>query len=260
MARRSFSQLNTFSICPERYRLQRILKVQEHPSVWLPAGSAAGLACDDLDAGYPFDIALDRFRENLDRMLTDLEIEFESPREKFEVNGKTQANPAGKNQEWWNENFPAMLERYKEWRASSGYQLAEVNGEPAVELEVHLDLGNGTRVVGFLDRLFVRPDGKLEVVDLKAGTSQPGIYQLATYAYAVRVQYGLDVPYGSFYMLAKDGKSTPKWLPPYTSGNMVQQTYRRLDESINNGHFVPNIGGDCYRCPMAKACDFGGQK
>ena len=260
MARRSFSQLSTFSTCPERYRLQKILKVPEPPAVWLPAGSAAGLACDDLDLGYPFDIAVYMFEQNLERMLTDMEIENEMPREDFEVNGKTKANPAGKDQAWWVENFPPMLERYNEWRRTSGYTVATVNGKPAIELEVNLDLGNGTLVVGYLDRLYIRPNGKLEVLDLKSGTSQPGDYQLVTYAYAVGIQYGLDVPYGSFYMLAKDGKSTPKWLPSYTSGNSVQQTYRRLDESIRNGHFVPRITGDCFRCPMAKACDFGGQK
>lgn len=260
MGRRSFSQFDLFSRCAERYRLQKILKTPEPPAVWLPAGSAAGLACDDLDMGFPFDITLDRFGENLDRMLSEVEAEHEMPRSEFETNGKTQALPEGKTQAWWLENFPAMLERYSEWRSSSGYTLAEFGGEPAIEVEVRLDLGNGTEVVGYADRVFVRPDGKYEVVDLKAGTSQPGIYQLATYAYGIRIQYGADVPYGSFFMLAKEGKSTPKWLPPYTTGNKVQQVYRRLDESIRAGHFVPSVGGDCYRCPVSKSCEFGGQK
>lgn len=260
MGRRSFSQLSTYSKCPERYRLQKIVKIPEPPSIWLPAGSAAGHACDIYDMLGDEHYAEDAFNEKLEELVSELEVEYGMGREKFEVNGKTKTTlPEGKTFDWWIENFPAMLRKYTTWRESSGYRLAQVGDLPAIELEVRLDLGNDTQVVGYLDRLFVRPDGRHEVVDLKAGTTQPGLYQLATYAYAVGIQYGLEVDYGSFFMLQKDGHTSPKWLPPYTAGSTVQQTYRRLDEAIKGGHFVPNISGDCFRCPMAAHCDFVGK-
>ena len=259
MARRSFSQFDLYGRCPERYRLQRIVKVPEPPSMWLPAGSVAGEACDMFDYGSSRDNVIGFFEERFEEAVAALEEQHEMPRSLFQVNGKNKTSlPEGKTFEWWVANFPVMLDKYITWRETSGYEVAVFDGELAIELEIHLDLGQGTEVVGYADRLFVRPDGKFEVVDLKAGMSQPGVYQLATYSYGIAVQYGVDVPYGSFFMLQKNGQSKPQWLPKYTAGSVVQQSYRRLDEAIKAGHFVPNISGDCARCPMSEHCAFVG--
>lgn len=269
MGNRSYSQLNLYSDCPERFRIQRLIGVEEPPNVWLHAGTAIGNACDAIDLaahieGEPHseqvETASALFVAELEQALQKHSDESEVPISEFLTTGKTQDRPNGRDLAWWKDEAPAMLTSYAQWRDEKGYRLATLNvaGETVygVELPIELDLGNETILRGYADRLFVRPDGKYAVLDLKAGQRQPGVYQLATYAYAIGIQYGIDVPYGSFYMLAKDGHSKPKWLPPFTGGNVVQQAYRRLDEAIKGGHFVPNIGSHCFSCPVQKACRF----
>jgi putative RecB family exonuclease len=262
MGRVSFSQYGLFTTCGERFRLQRIEKLPEPPNVWLSAGTAMHSACDAMDLrDLPVHAAVDEFMQDFDRLLTETEEESGKPRSEFKVTGETKERPQGRDQDWWNDNVTWMLQNYMNWRVSSGYQIAKINGEPAVELEFNMDLGNGTTMRGFIDRVFERPDGMLEVVDLKTGQTQASVYQLVTYSYAIEVMTGgAQVDYGAFFMLAKDGAkgghSSPQYLVPFRHGSSVQQVYRRLDETIKAGFFLPNVGADCYRCPVRRACNF----
>ena len=233
------------------------MKVPVPPAVWFPVGTAMHSACDLIDVeGFSAHDAYEQFVFDLDVGLSALEAEHGVPRSQFRTTGVTKALPSGKDEGWWRDNALNMLQQYVSWRVVSGYEVAVLGGRPAVELEIDLDLGNGTRLRGFVDRVEKRPDGALEVMDLKTGASQPGIYQLATYAYALGVQYGVAVNWGSYFMLAKDGHSTPKALQFYQQGTAPQEVYRRLDAAIKSGTFVPNIGADCFRCDFKQVCRF----
>jgi hypothetical protein len=45
----SYSQFTTYLQCSEKYRLTRILRVDEDPSWWLAGGTAIHAACDAVD-------------------------------------------------------------------------------------------------------------------------------------------------------------------------------------------------------------------
>lgn len=45
----SYSQFTTYLQCGEKYRLQKIVQVEEDPSWWLVGGSAVHAACDAVD-------------------------------------------------------------------------------------------------------------------------------------------------------------------------------------------------------------------
>lgn len=45
----SFSAFNTLTECGEKYRITRLLKIQEAPAYWFAGGTAFHSACDAVD-------------------------------------------------------------------------------------------------------------------------------------------------------------------------------------------------------------------
>ena len=45
----SYSQFTTYLACSWRYYLEKIVKVDEDPAIWFPAGTAIHSACDAID-------------------------------------------------------------------------------------------------------------------------------------------------------------------------------------------------------------------
>lgn len=45
----SFSSFNTLTECPEKYRITRLLKVEEGPAYWFAGGTSFHSACDAVD-------------------------------------------------------------------------------------------------------------------------------------------------------------------------------------------------------------------
>ncbi len=45
----SYSSFSTYQSCPWEYFLTRILKVDEDPAIWFPAGTAVHAATDAID-------------------------------------------------------------------------------------------------------------------------------------------------------------------------------------------------------------------
>lgn len=121
MGKRSFSQLETYARCPEQYRLQRLVGIPEHPSIWLSAGTAMHSACDAIDLHHSTPeeaqgVFVDVFQTELN---VELSKEGAPPLEEFRTTGVTKERPNGRDYGWWINNSLPMLARYAEWRETS---------------------------------------------------------------------------------------------------------------------------------------------
>lgn len=131
-------------------------------------------------------------------------------------------------------------------------------GWVASEVPFEVDLG-GVRVRGFIDLIMVDPQtGALLVRDIKTGAKKPvGTVQLATYAIALRKQYGVHVAWGDYWMCKDDCASSPEYLGDIPEARIASQ-YQMVDASIRDERWPANVGDHCARCDVARHCPFVG--
>lgn len=180
--------------------------------------------------------------------------------EKIRSTGKrTQARPNGEDSFWWEENGPKFVQNFIDWRlAHADWELwITPNGEPASELFLEVDLGAAT-VKAQIDRVYIRPDGELEVVDLKTGArKQKGLLQLAVYAAALEAEFGVRPEWGAYL----DGRkselvgeqrlsSFPLW--------KLEELFTSFLIQRDSGIIVANPTDHCKWCDFNRHCDWNG--
>src|SRR5690606_138378 len=105
----SFSQLNTYSRCPEQYRLERVVRVPQTPSWAMIGGSAVHTATerrDLLEHGVEPDGSLD-FETILEEETRDREEHSGMGRDKFRASGRSsKAWPNREDEGWWLHHGP----------------------------------------------------------------------------------------------------------------------------------------------------------
>lgn len=263
--RRSVSQYSEYLDCQEKYRLKRIVKIPEQPSMWLPAGTAWHYATEMLDKdilwGNPQ--KAERYRELYEESLAEGVAELEEssglPRHEFRVSGITKDRPQGENFDWWLRNGIEQIDQYIAWLDTGEYKPMVIAGKPAVELEFDMTLG-GVPIRGYIDNVYEDKEGYPIVVDKKTGKSQPTALQLGLYACALKECYGLEVKRGAFYMSRKGALSAPKWLGFLANKNTLTRAFQHMDYSERSGIYIPNISGDCIRCFVNEHCAYYQEK
>lgn len=270
--RRSVSQLKDYLHCSWAYRLKRIKKVQESPSVWLAGGKAFHEVSEGVDrlvwdegvatlADLDVDSYVMHFEVLFGNMLDELSVETGVPIEKFRTAGrKTIAKPRGEDADWWREAGADMVRKYIDWRRSTADSLvlAPVAGAAGIEVEVDMPLG-GETMLGYVDRLFAdASSGELLVVDLKTGSRTPQEpIQLATYALQLERLIKRPITWGAYYM-AREGKLTdPIDLSGWDLDNLGLM-YRNFGRGVDDAVFLPNLGSHCKACGVKDACIFQG--
>jgi putative RecB family exonuclease len=272
---RSHSQLSTYLHCGWEYRLKKIAKVTERPSVWLPGGSAFHTTTEAIDhatweirTADELTLALywPTWEEEFDR---NFEEEIEKLREqepdetRWRTAGRTTKDkPNGEDVAWWRAEGRAMVGRYLDWKISTvdTLRIAAVKGAPGIEVEVTVPVG-GVPMRGFIDRVLEDPKtGVLMVMDLKTGSRTPDSpLQLALYSVQLEEMLGRSVTYGAFWMARKGVLTDPIDLSVWTNKNLGI-IYRSLDSSIEQGLFLPNITSMCGKCGVREHCLFQGGK
>lgn len=175
----------------------------------------------------------------------------------WRVSGRaTKATPNKEDGAWWGSNGPKFVHAYYAWRMNNPHlKIWNTPGDtPAIELELGVEIGNGTRVRGTIDRIFVNEhDGERLIVDLKTGKPPASGLQLAVYRLMLQRQFGNAPRYGS-YWLAREGTIGQVYdLSVYRDG-MVERWMRDVYKSINMGVFVPNISMLCDYCGVKQHC------
>lgn len=271
--RRSHSQLSDFVRCSWAYRLKRVKKVAEIPSVWLAAGKSFHELTEEIDrfayawgivsAASAYDAGgLGTFDDHLDKQLDELRL-IEPDEKLWRTAGRpTKEKPDGESVSWWRNEGPEMVRRYIEWRSATDdvLAMAAVAGGPGIEVEVETQLG-GVPVIGYVDRVLLdRRTGELIVVDLKTGSRKPdSAAQLGQYSVQLEQQYGVHVIWGAYYDARNGVLGDPVDLSQYSTSTLGVQ-FRALDTSVRLQLFLPNIGDNCRTCGFRASCVFAGGK
>ena len=265
--RYSYSKLSQFESCSWAYRLTRILKLPETPSVWLPAGSAFHTTTEAFDRAdqeigeFPkvieqfdleywqnlfqieFDINLDKLRQN------------EPDESKWKVAGRGRESVA-----FWREAGPRMVAGYIEWRLNSAnaLRIASLNGVAGIEIELVSKFGD-VEVVAFADRVVEDTrTGVLAVTDLKTGSRMPtDPKQIGQYSLQLEEIFGVPVSWGAYYNARAGFLQEPVDLTGYTR-ELFTEKYTELDRKVTAGEFEPTITNLCKTCGVRKWCVYQG--
>lgn len=256
-SRLSYSSLNSYAECGERWRLERGYGVNK--STWFAtvAGSAIHEITEKIDLTEigAYSGPIPTFKAELDRRL---EIE---KRKGLEVkpSGRKlkEIGPAGgpnkRDYEWWLVYGPKYVENWQEWKAESEWHLAVMpDGSAGIEVTIRQQMA-GRDHLGFIDRVYITPDGEVVVVDLKTGNVPVSTLQLGAYRVGLQREHGLYADWGTYWM-AGDGqlaglKDLTRYTPEY-----IDAQYEMAWRGIEAGVFLPNVTSMCSGCGVRDYC------
>jgi hypothetical protein len=256
-ARLSYSQLSTYAECGERWRLEKGYKLNEGTWFATIAGSAIHEITElmDLKAIGKNDEEIPTFKEVFDRMLAEEDekgIEVKPSGRILKSIGKT-GGPNKKDYEWWLHYGPLYIENWVEWSNSNDYRLAILpDGKPGIEVPFTVYVG-GERVVGFIDRVYLTPENKILILDLKSGQVPPSKIQLGVYKLGLLRSYELEAELGT-YWIASDGQLTPLTDLTIYSESFIDSLFEQARRGIQNGVFLPNVSAMCTGCGVRRYC------
>lgn len=256
----SYSTIDGFRTCGKRFQLQKVIGVEQRPGLAALGGNAVHSATEWFDTDPKpelFDVD-DSFRRAWD-------LEVANRREQspsYEVSdyvatGRAPAAYGGKrNEAWWLDHGPAMVQKWIDWRAENDWAIWETpEGKPAVELELNVKLPSGKPVKMFIDRVMVTPVGQLTVVDLKSGRIPETAEQLGLYAYGIGVEYGeMFKPDWGYFWNPDKGHGSPLDLSLYT-GEYLDDIAAGAVRGINASVFLAKPANNCRSwCSVSHFC------
>jgi ATP-dependent helicase/nuclease subunit B len=164
------------------------------------------------------------------------------------------------------ETLEGLIEATAGWRPLALEQAFGIEGRPCLDVEHE---GRRLRLRGFVDRLDRDADGRLQVIDYKAGSTQISPrdlesgkrVQLPLYALAVREALGLGEVGGGFYWHVGSAQPSRLRLESYPDGveSAIQAAMEHAlhtIEAVRVGQFPPKppSGGCPGNCPAAAFC------
>lgn len=164
---------------------------------------------------------------------------------------------------WWELNGPAMVDNFIQWYEHNPDIEVWVtpDGIPAIELPFDVMFGS-TPVRGYID-LVLKIGTALVVIDLKSSAKAPDTTrQLAIYACALELLYGIRPRYGTHFMVRGLGRSEPKRFflqpveldrPQYSVAYLAAE-FEHMNQGVKAGVFPAKPGEGCGRCGVAWAC------
>lgn len=261
--RSSWSALNQFMDCPEKFRRKRILGHTESLSWALVGGKAVHSGTEDYDrwllrdhrAGEVWDWATEWPR------IFDLTVRMEeelngSSRDSWTIYGQaTKKYPDKENEVFWRDKGEQFCRNWQAWReANPGYtEWVSPTGEVGIELEFFLEFG-GVPMKGFIDRVF-QLGNSLMVMDIKSGRTMPEtILQLELYASAIDLQFGIRPDLGGYWDARKGKLLHPEQLGQTVGTMDVIELVDGFITTAETGHFLPRPGRQCTYCSFNKTC------
>lgn len=272
----SYSQLSSYSDCSERYRLERLHRVESGTWWTTLMGSTIHAVSEDVDRQRWLGIDVEVDCKEL--FMRDFEERVKNCTEEIKASGKALANvsesggPDKKDRKWAEHYGPIYLERYFAWSEVNGLKIATIGGLPGIEVPFDFEIvntdGEVIQLRGAIDRVYTR-FGRvgLTVVDLKTGRVPPGSLQLATYGVALKVAHDVDAREGMFWAptLGATGRGRNRHPSP-TGGtsepvdlrlwdvNLLSTAYFAARRGIDNNVFIPHITDLCRGCGVRDYC------
>ena len=262
MSHLSVSQLKSILRCGEAFRLERV-GFPQVPAVYLAGGSAFHSASERLDIALfeglhvDEDVASNFWFDAWDYQYNKA-LAQEPDTDLWRKGGRaSKALPNREDVDFWRSRGRMMLLDYYDYRKASNWGIWELpDGSPAIEVPVQAILGDA-KVVGFIDRIVVTPNGEPIVRDIKTGKPPPDAIQLGTYTEMVDQTFGVRPEWGDYY-LSRDGRSTaPVDLTPYSHEYLVAE-YNKIDLMRKQGLYLVNEGQHCIACGVKAGCRLKG--
>jgi putative RecB family exonuclease len=264
--RLSYSAFKQYRTCPEQYRLDRVVGLDDRPGWYNAGGTAVHHMTEDNDwasLGAPVKEHEGwTYKDYLELAVVEEEKSSGFPRASFKTAGrKTKALPNGEDERWWLNEGPSMVRRWDVWRDKVPFDIwVTPDGEPAIEIQFSMEHGDDVLTPGTIDRVFQsRETGKLIVVDLKSGKPPKENVQLATYAEALTRRYSVECSIGGYWM-ARDGLLTGMHVLTQDMGAKLDYEFDTVAKAIRADIFPATPSGLCKNhCEMARFCYAGGQ-
>jgi hypothetical protein len=243
---RSVSQFSSYASCSEAYRLERIEHVPTAPAAWFQQGIAAHAAIEWWEKeGRPVDGATlaGYAMAKYDRLIAE-----EREREPDLANWLTGGNIKPENDIAKRRGITGdVVEKYVYYANMAEEKVV------ASEVQFELELG-GVRVLGVIDQVIEWPDGRFTPRDLKAGNKKPAwALQLAVYGLEIERRTGVMPVTGEFFML-RDGNMLSHDIPGTLTPVALGDWFKRLDDGVRGGIFLPNPGDGCRTCRVSDWC------
>jgi len=231
----SYSQLDTFSVCPLRYKYRYVLRIP------VPTSPA-------LSFGKTIHETLHLFHQKRD--LAGITVSRDELLSIYD-------------QVWIDEGYTTV--EHKEQRYRSGRKLlkdyyekhSELLGHPVyLEKKFRLRVG-GIPLIGFIDRIDRTPDGGFEIVDYKTGSikDQRAVdrdEQLSVYALAAREALGIVPQVLSLYFFEQNQKLSTQRSAEYLE-KKKQEIANRICQ-VERDPLEPRVGRWCEWCDYKKLC------
>lgn len=188
------------------------------------------------------------------------------PPEEWTAGGRaSKAWPQKEDASFWLTTGPKILEKWALWwedRKAEGWTIWEApGGVPAIELEVKARIGS-VLFRGYIDAIFIDPDGDLLACDWKAGSMEPvAPIQLGLYRVALQKTLGVDVRYGGFFMAKKASDIPHIYDLSIYSEEMVTPWLERSARMEAEGLYIPHPSNLCGACAVRDFCKvMGGER
>lgn len=133
------------------------------------------------------------------------------------------------------------------------YRLAVLpDGKPGIEIPFTVEI-DGEKVVGFIDRIYLTPENKILILDLKTGQVPKSKIQLGVYKVGLMKVYGLEAELGAYWM-AGDGELTPLTDLTMYSESFISSLFEQAWRGIRANVFLPNVTAMCNGCGVKRYC------
>lgn len=252
---RSVSQLNSYLDCSEAYRLQRVAKAPQRPAAWFESGTATHFAIEEYERSgrrESVDSLASLAEAEYDRIISD-KLESEPDLSRWLTGGRKKADKDISDRRGALRGHIGNYVEYAEAHADE-WQILRINDDPAVEMEFSVDFG-GVNVYGFIDQIRIHSDGRVEPVDLKAGSRTPSsTLQLGVYSQVIQQNMGLDSPPAlGVYFMTKDA-SNREYDMGMWSREVLDSMFHEFDRAEKSGVYIPRPGDQCRVCTVQDSC------
>lgn len=252
MTRWSYSALQDYTSCAQKYYLRRVKNVGQSAGLAAVAGKAFHTATEhfDLEGEWP----------EWETLLVDAvqveEFQTGVPLSKWRISGrKTTKTPDKENLDYWlNVLGPDLMQKYEAWRYSSNLEIVNgADGEVGVEYKIAYTVA-GVDVVSYIDRIMRDPDGNIGVVDIKTGSRKQRTTQLPTYILGLQ-KNGVPATWGAMYYARKGEMDKPQFFTSWDE-TRLSYLYAQAEAMRAQGFYLPNPSEDCAWCSVRDHCDF----
>jgi hypothetical protein len=111
----------------------------------------------------------------------------------------------------------------------------------------------GYRTVGFIDRIYLTPENRILILDLKSGQVPKSKIQLGIYKVGLKRKHELEAELGAYWM-ASDGELTSLTDLTIYSDSYIDSLFEQAARGINAGVFLPNVSAMCNGCGVKRYC------